>query len=411
MPSPIPNSYYGAAAELHQRLKEPAPGRLQLLTGPRQVGKTTLMLALAKEWGERALYLALDSPEAEQPGWWELQWQRATERAARKATLLLLDEVQYLPDWSRRLKAEWDRVQRRRLPLHIVATGSAALRLDSGSRETMAGRFERLTLSHWPARDLAKAFNLAKQEAISLIVRLGGFPGTIPLRHDLPRWRAYVRDSILAPALGRDLLTLRTVRKPALLRQVFAICAGHPSEIVALHKLAGLLTEQGALATVAHYLELLQEAYLVAPVRKFSTRELRRRASPPKLVPLNNALISASRQEDPPTPSDPAAWGRLVENACLAFAINAGQEVHYWREEPLEVDAVLSGSWGKWALEIKTGPYQSRDLAALLEFHRRHPDHHPLVICDPQATEPARRLGVATISWGEFLWRGAEGVG
>jgi len=52
---------------------------------------------------------------------------------------------------------------------------------------------------------------------------------------------------------------------------------------------------------------------------------------------------------------DPATWGRWVENACIAQAWNAGQNVHYWRAEPLEVDMVLSGSWGVWAVDVKTG--------------------------------------------------------
>jgi hypothetical protein len=71
------HSYGAVLAELERRLREPAPGRVQLLTGPRQVGKTTLLGEIEKQWKGKALYLAADAPEASLPGWWERQWQRA----------------------------------------------------------------------------------------------------------------------------------------------------------------------------------------------------------------------------------------------------------------------------------------------------------------------------------------------
>jgi len=407
-----PTGYYSIRAELRRRLAEPAPARVQLLTGPRQVGKTTLLLELAKEWGERALYVAADAPEAALPGWWEAQWQQAMRLADSGTALLLIDEIHYLPNWSRLLKAETDRVRRLHIPLHVVVTGSAALRLGVGTRETMAGRFERLDLTHWAARDLAQAFDLPQDEAVDLVIRLGGFPGGVAFCDDHKRWRAYIRDSIIEPAIGRDLLVSKTIRKPALLRQIFAICVGHATEIVTLQKIAGLLTERGALETIAHYLNLLKEAYLVAALQKFSWREVRRRASPPKLVPLNNAFVTASVAEGVGgIAQGPEQQGRLVENACIAFALNSGQTIHYWREEPLEVDAVVSGTWGKWAIEIKTGSYAVNELAGLLEFGRRFRSYRPLVICNEADTGVAQRAGVSAIPWRQFLWSGVEDVG
>jgi predicted AAA+ superfamily ATPase len=257
---------------------------------------------------------------------------------------------------------------------------------------------------------LAEGFGLTQEEAVDAVVRLGGFPGAMAFRNDLPRWRAYVHDSIIDPAVGRDLLALEMVRKPSLLRQVFAVCIGHPAEVVSLTKLAGLLAERGALTTISHYLDLLGEAYLVTALRKFSQAEVRRRASPPKLVPMNNAFVTAGTHLAIPSPArHPERWGRLVENACLSFAVNSGQTVHYWREEPLEVDAVLEGSWGQWALEIKTGSFTARDLTALLAFARRFGEYRPLVVCDERAVEVARRAGVDAIPWRQFLWSGPNG--
>ena len=370
----ITTGYYPTKASLENRLSEPAPSRVQILTGPRQVGKTSILLDISRRWNNSAIYLAVDATEAALPGWWEIQWRRAVELARNRKAVLLLDEIQYLPNWSRLLKAAIDQVYREQLPMHIVATGSAALELVSGTRETMAGRYERLVIRQWSARDLAQAFSLTQSEAVDCFVRFGSFPGGMGLLSNVPRWKAYLRDSIIDPAVGRDLMMLESIRKPALLRQIFAVCAGHPSEIMSLAKIAGTISDAGTLETIAHYLSLLEEAYLVTASRKFSGREVRRRASSPKLVPLNNAFLAASRSDDPPTAqSSPDVWGRWVENACLAFVIGCEQTVGYWREEPLEVDAIIDGLWGKWAAEVKTGEYSSRDLSGLLEFCRRRP--------------------------------------
>jgi hypothetical protein len=329
--------------------------------------------------------------------------------------VVLLDEAHLLHDWAGRLKGVWDRLRRRKVPVHVVATGSSALRLAAGSRESLAGRFERITLTHWSAASLSRAFRLDPAEAAELAVRMGTYPGAFGLRDDPARWSAYVRDAILEPAIGRDLLALAAIRRPALLRQVFGVAASSPAQIVSLQKLQGQLQDAGALETIAHYLALLEEAFLVAPLAKYSPRPARRRAAPPKLVTLNNALVAVMDPRGLASgASDPARFGAWVENACLAHAWNAGQRVTYWREEPLEIDAVIEGSWGSWAVEVKTGRFQTTDLKGLLELTRRHPQLRPLVVCDPSGRAVADRAGVAAMTWQEFLLRGpsaAHGVG
>jgi hypothetical protein len=396
--------YPTCRARLAERLAEPAPGRIQLLTGPRQVGKTTLLLELARQHGETAIYAACDGPEASLPGFWERLWAQARGLAEeRRGAALLLDEIQHVSQWATRLKGEWDRLRRRKTPLHVVATGSSALRLGAGSRESLAGRFERLVLSHWSARALSDAFSLDAAAAAEVVVRLGSYPGAMALRSDPVRWRAYIRDAIIEPAVGKDILTLAVVRRPALLRQVFALAVSMPARIVSIQKLQGQLQDPGTLETIAHYLKLLEEAYLVAPLEKYAPHPLHRSA-PPKLVILNNALVAAMDPAPLPDPAvDPARYGAWVENACLAYAWNAGQRVTYWRAEPLEVDGVVEGSWGAWALEVKTGPYQPGELRGLLEFCRKYPRFRPLVLTDTVGQRAARAAGVPALAWAEFL--------
>ncbi|MHB2021382.1 MAG: ATP-binding protein [Candidatus Xenobia bacterium] len=227
------------------------------------------------------------------------------------------------------------------------------------------------------------------------------------LRHDYARWRAYVRDSILDPAVGRDLLALELVRKPALLRQVFAVCAAHPAEILSLQKIAGVLDERGAVTTIAHYLQLLEEAYLVAGVQKYAVTEMRRRASPPKVVSLSNAFLTPPGGEAPRPGTD--IWGRWVENACLASLLNRGHKVWYWRDEPSEVDAVVDDGAVRWAIEVKTTPFTPRDLAALLEFSHRC-RCRSLVLCEEEQLRAARHAGVEAMTWQAFLWYGLGGL-
>jgi predicted AAA+ superfamily ATPase len=394
-----------ARATLERRLAEPPPSRLQLLVGPRQVGKTTLLLDLAKAWQDHGLYVAADAPASQLPGWRERVWVQACDRARQAPAALFLDEVQSQPGWSGWLKACMDEILRDRLPLHVVATGSSALTLSGGSRESMAGRFERIAVAQWSASDLVACLGVPPADAANRIVSHGGYPGAVRLWDEPERWRAYLRDAIVEPAIGRDLLALEVVRKPALLRQVVALACGHPAEIWSLDKISGSLTEQGALETIAHYLDLLREAFLVAPLQKHAGSVLRRRRAPPKLVVLDNALLVGAGDLMPPDQAtDPTRWGRWVENACLAHAVKRGLKVTYWRDEPWEADGVFDGDRGRWVVEIKTGPYGASDLRGLAQASAVLPKHRPLVLCDPGQEEPARHAGFTAVAWTEFLF-------
>jgi len=254
---------------------------------------------------------------------------------------------------------------------------------------------------------LAEVFRIPAREAANILVRTGSYPGAFGLREDLTRWSAYVRDAILEPAIGRDIIALAAVRKPGLLRQVFGVCASSPAQIVSLQKIQGQLQDAGALETIAHYLALLEEAFLVAPLGKHSPRPARRRSAPPKLVTLNNALMAVVDPRGTPDPArDPARFGVWVENACLAHAWNTGQRVSYWREEPFEVDCVLEGNWGSWAIEVKTGPVSAADLRGLTEFTRRYSNYRALVLCDEGGRAAVERVGLQSMLWSDFLLAG-----
>lgn len=399
------HTFHSISAALKERINETSPALIQLLVGPRQVGKTTLLLEVAAEWEGRSVYASADTPEAALPNWREGIWRRIEALARDGApTVLLLDEIQYLPDWSLWLKSKFDESRRLKLPIRIVASGSSSLQIGAGARESMAGRFEKLTLSHWGAGDLAKIAGISAQEAARRLVTHGGYPGAVVFWKDPARWEAYVRNAIIEPVIGRDILHLEKVRKPALLRQVFAVAAAYPAEILSLEKIAGLFAEKGALETISHYLDLLNEAFLVTPLQKFSNSEIRRRRSSPKLIVRNNALLVAGGNKIPDPEVDPDRWGYWVKNACLARAINDGLGVHFWREEPWEVDAVVAAGGGKhYLLEVKTGRYSAEDLRGLGHAAQKFPDCRPIVLCDPGCERVAEAAGFEASSWVDFL--------
>jgi predicted AAA+ superfamily ATPase len=392
---------------LEDRISEPAPGLIQVLAGPRQVGKTTLLLKLQKKLGAQSIYAACDAPESALPGWWDNLWQNAERLAEKGKACLLIDEIHYLSEWSSLLKGRFDRILRERIPIHVVVSGSSALHLGQGTRESMSGRFERHSLRHWIPSDMIEYFKFSADEAAEWFLNRGSFPGAVRFSGDFKRYKSYIRDSILEPVIGHDILMSRPVRNPALLRQIFAVCAGHPAEIVSLQKLSGEITSKGTQATVADYLALLEEAGLVAPVRKYSRAKVRERSSPPKLVILNQAFLSAFDSSAPPIAGkEPDRFGRWLENACLSFAWNSGQEVHYWRKEPLEVDFITEGTWGRWAIEVKSGGYSLSDLTGLLEFCKNEKKFRPLIICAKGKEKIGIQAGIKCISWQKFLAHG-----
>src|SRR5438067_12103609 len=291
--------------------------------------------------------------------------------------------------------------------MRVDATGGTAVLLVSRQRGWVVVRADQLGVLVRPAASSAVMQVVAAGEAADVIVSHGSYPGAIPYLNDSARWSAYIRDAIVEPAIGRDILAIAPVRKPALLRQVFGVCTVSPAQIVSLQKIQGQLQDSGALETIAHYLALLEEAYLVAPLNKYAARSSRRRSAPPKLVTLSNALLPAvDPQGIPSSAHDPTRFSVWVENACLAHAWICGQRVSYWREEPYEVDGVLEGTWGSWAIEIKTGSVKTADLRGLFEFNRRHTSYRPLLICDSAALPLAERVGVEAVTWRNFLVHG-----
>jgi predicted AAA+ superfamily ATPase len=363
-------------ATLASRLAEPRRF-LQVVAGPRQAGKTTLARQALASWSDRAHYASADEPTLRDRAWIDVQWEvgrRLARGSGKQGAVLVLDEIQKVPGWSETVKRLWDEDTAARLPLRVVVLGSAPLLVQHGLSESLAGRFEILHVPHWAFDEMQAAFGFTLDQ----YVYFGGYPGAAPLVGDRTRWARYIKDSLIETTVSRDVLLLSRVDKPALLRQLFELGCRSSGQIVSYTKMLGQLQDAGNTTTLAHYLELLAGAGMLAGLPKYVGSIVRQRGSSPKLQVLNNALMTAqSHLTLDEAREDPAYWGRLTESAVgahLANAAAAGEcHVYYWRDRNREVDFVIEAGKRLLAVEVKSG--RRRDalpgLAAFLQAEKR----------------------------------------
>lgn len=353
-------------ALLNSRLREPRRF-LQILAGPRQVGKTTVARLAMAAFAGKAHYATADLPAAPDAGWIEQQWRLARRSATLGPSLLVLDEVQKVPRWSEAVKMLWDEDKFAGSPLHVVLLGSSQFLMQQGLGESLAGRFELIRLPHWSFPEMRDAFGWD----VDRYVYFGGYPGAAVLADDEFRWKSYVLDAIIEPTISRDVLQLARIDKPALLRRLFVLGCTYSGQILSYQKMVGQLQDVGNTTTLAHYLTLLGGAWMLTGLDKFAGDRARSRAGSPKLLALNTALISAQlTQGFEGARQDGELWGRLVESAVGAHLLNSappGMEITYWRERNREVDFVVRQGAKTLAIEVKSGRNKGA-LAGLSEF-------------------------------------------
>ena len=361
---------------------------IQVVAGPRQVGKTTLVQQVCEAIGLPVQFSSADEPTLRGPEWIAQQWEIARLKRGSEGAILVLDEVQKISAWSEAVKRLWDEDTRKQIALKVVLLGSSPLLIQRGLSESLAGRFEVLHLPHWSAREMGEAFGWTVQKSIFY----GGYPGAASLIADHDRWVRYVRDSLIETTLSRDVLLLSRVDKPALLRRMFELGCRYSGQILSYTKMIGQLQDAGNTTTLAHYLELLSAAGMLTGISKFAGEVVRSRGSSPKLQVLDTALFSAmAGYRFDEALADREHWGRLTESAVGAHLANAAAscqcELFYWRERNREVDFVVRTGRKLIAIEVKSGRSQNV-LAGMQAFNDAFkPDQLLLVGGDGIAVE------------------------
>lgn len=344
--------------ELKSRIEEPRR-RIQVISGPRQVGKSTLVKQLFEEMKLPGYFVSADSIGPEDGMWISEVW--ATARARMKADgaaeyVLVIDEVHKIANWSEAVKKEWDQDTFNDLALKVVLLGSSRLLLKDGLTESLAGRYELIRMPHWSFSEMRDAFGLDLEHYIYF----GGYPGGADYLADERRWRRYVKDSIVTPAIERDVLQTKTIYKPALMRQLFELGCGYSSEELSLNKMLGQLQDAGNVTTLAGYLNTLDESRLLCGLQKYASDNARKYNSVPKMMVYNTALLSVqSGMSFNSAFTTPRVWGRWVESAVGAYLLNEADEydykLYYWRERDDEVDFVIDANGKLFAIEVKSG--------------------------------------------------------
>ena len=386
-----------AADVLAARLAEPRRF-IQVVAGPRQVGKTTLVHQVTQSLAVPVRHASADEPTLTDTDWIAQQWEAARLAAGEPdgtagEAVLVLDEIQKIPGWSETVKRLWDEDSRHARQLKVILLGSAPLLIAQGLSESLAGRFEVIALSHWSFAEMRAAFDWSLEEYLFY----GGYPGAAPLIGDPTRWARYIADSLIETSISRDVLLLTRVHKPVLLRRLFELACRYSGQILSYTKMLGQLQDAGNSTTLAHYLDLLAGAGMVCGLPKYAGDVARSRGSSPKLQVLNTALMTVTTGISiDEARADREFWGRLVESAVGAHLANAALRgectLHYWRDGNREVDFVVQTGRTLTAIEVKSG---------------RTPQTHTGTAAFREAFRPTRTLlvGGDGIALDEFLMK------
>ena len=343
---------------LKVRIEEPRKF-IQVIAGPRQVGKTTLINQVLRQIGFAYAMEVADGVDAKDTDWIRRVWDSArTAMLFRKEKeyLLVIDEIQKIANWSEAVKKEWDEDTRKGVNLKVVLLGSSRLLLKKGLTESLAGRYELIRLGHWSYQEMQDAFGFTLDE----YVYFGGYPGPAHLIRDERRWKKYVKDSLVAPAIEKDVIMTSNIYKPALMKRLFELGCGYSAEVLSLTKLIGQLQDAGNVTTLAGYLEILNQCSLLAALQKYARDDARKYNSIPKYQVYNNALMTAYKgQTFEKDRTDPKVWGRWVESAVGAYLLSMAEELdyqlYYWREGDDEVDFIIANGGESVAIEVKSG--------------------------------------------------------
>ena len=368
--------------DLIMRLQEPRR-TIQVVAGPRQVGKTTLVKQVLQQLSTPSRFFNADGVEPDDKDWIAARWEevRALMHFNQyQEMVLVIDEVHKINNWSEQVKREWDADTFNDENIKVVLLGSSRLLLKKGLTESLAGRFEILSMTHWSFQEMQEAFGWD----INQYVYFGGYPGSAPYVNNEARWRKYMRESIIAPAIEKDVLQTTYIYKPALMHQLFHLGCAYSGELLSYNKMLGLLQDAGNATTLVNYMEVLGESKLLTGLPKYVKDASRKYRTIPKLQVYNNALLTALTEgvSYEKVFTDPQLWGRWVESAVGCYLLDKADELDcdlfYWREDNEEVDFVLRRADKLLAIEVKSGKRQSN--SGLSTFRQMYNPQHSLVV-------------------------------
>ncbi len=339
---------------------------LQVILGPRQVGKTTTVLKYLNEKHEdHFLFYSADEVFNASANWIVEIWSKA--RGEKK--ILVIDEIQKCENWSAVIKKLWDEDKKNKNYFHCILLGSSSLEIQKGLTESLTGRFQIHYAYHWNFQESRKAYDLSFQDYL----KFGGYPGSYILKNK-SEWVKYVKQSIILTVIEKDILQYNNVKSPALFKQAFEIIMSYPAQEISYTKLLGQLQEKGNVEIIKYYLSLYEGAFLLKVLEKYSAKKLITKSSTPKILPLAPCLYYIELQDE----YRPEEKGRVFELVVGAQLVRTGESLYYWREGAEEVDFVLKKGRKLYAIEVKSGRKKSK--IGLVKFKAKFPEAIILII-------------------------------
>lgn len=367
--------------KIKRRLEEPRKF-IQVVMGPRQVGKTTVIKQVLKDLDIPWQFFSADNVPAASTSWISDSWNTVRLLAKSKGwreTVLVIDEIQKVQGWSEAVKKEWDADTFHDFNIKVLLLGSSRVLLERGLADSLAGRYEEIRMSHWGFDQMHDAFGINLEQYIYF----GGYPGAASLLSDEERHGQYIQSAIIDATIHKDILMDTPISKPALLRRTFELGAAYSGQLLSLSKMAGSLQDAGNTATLAGYINLLDESGLLCGLDKFSVDMARRRASIPKFQVYNNALKTVYTPLNLESSIvDRKVWGRIYESSIGAYLVSQAfmhrMEVFYWRERNDEVDFILRYKGHIAAIEVKSNA--EKQTSGLQRFQERYNPHASLIV-------------------------------
>jgi predicted AAA+ superfamily ATPase len=314
---------------------------IQVLLGPRQVGKTTFISNFIKPHPSKYHYVSGDG--IHETSWISEQWQKAQD----DKKILIIDEIQKIPAWSEAIKKHWDDRLKLNQRIYCILLGSSSMHLEKGLSESLTGRFEVIPAYHW---NFQKTVELKKMTLDNYLI-FGGYPGSYQFIKEKNRWSDYLRSSIVDTVITKDILFQAKVKSPALFRQCFYVLANSPAQVISYNKILGQLQDKGNTDLIKYYIELFERAFMLKSIHNFSKNEIRKKLSSPKIISLAPALNTFHRLDN----LSPEYMGRVFESLVGAQLSYVFQAVYYWANADFEVDYVLEFKGHIIAIEVKSG--------------------------------------------------------
>lgn len=341
---------------------------IQVVLGPRQVGKTTTVTHfLESSYKDKYHYVSADQVFNSNANWIVEQW----SYAAKENKLLVIDEIQKCENWAEVIKMLWDQGQSQNgKPVQCVLLGSSSLEIQKGLTESLTGRFQLIKVYHWNFAESHDGYQLNFSEYL----KFGGYPGSYQFISREPEWINYVKNSIVATVVEKDILQFQKVKSPSLFKQAFEILIAYPAQEISYTKLLGQIQDKGNVDLVKYYISLFEGAFLIKALEKFSDKKIMTKSSSPKILPLAPCLYYLNIQDSYKADEQ----GRVFELIVGAQLVRTEHDLFYWRDGKAEVDFVLKVGRKIFAIEVKSGRKKSPN--GLIKFREKFKNSKSLII-------------------------------